>query len=81
MDRKIGYQRLSKLLFRIDHLEIGDGFDSSWRDFIEFYIQWKLILLWYSKLDIGVQVKRGGVGFRNLSKMQLPSQLQFQLLI
>jgi len=79
MDRKLGYQRLSKLLFRIDHLEIGDGFDSSWRDFIEFYIQWKLILLWYSKPDIEVQVKQGGVGFRNLSKMQLLSQLQFQM--
>ena len=24
MDRKLGYQRLSKLLFRIDHLEIDD---------------------------------------------------------
>jgi len=38
-----------------------------------------LILLWYSKPDIGAQVKRGGVGFRNLSKMQLLSQLQFQM--
>ena len=79
MDMKLGYQRLPKLLFRIDHLEIGDGFDSSWRDFIEFYIQWKLILLWYSKPDIGAQVKRGGVGFRNLSKMQLLSPPQFQM--
>jgi len=24
MDRKLGYQRLSKLLFRIDHLEISN---------------------------------------------------------
>ena len=79
MDRKLGYQRLSKLLFRIDHLGISNDFGMCWRDFIEFYIQQKLILLWYSKLDTGVQVKRGGVGFRNLSKMQLPSQLQFQM--
>jgi len=28
MDRKLGYQRLSKLLFRIDHLEIIDYFDT-----------------------------------------------------
>ena len=79
MDRKLGYQRLSKLLFQIDHLGISNDFGICWRDFIEFYIQQKLILLWYSKLDTGVQVKRGGVGFRNLSKMQLPSQLQFQM--
>ena len=78
MDRKLGYQRLSKLLFRIDHLEISYDSDTR-KNFIEFYIQQKLILLWYSKLDTGVQVKRGGVGFRNLSKMQLPSQLQFQM--
>jgi len=78
MDRKLGYQRLSKLLFRIDHLEISYDSDTS-KNFIEFYIQQKLILLWYSKPDTGVQVKRGGVGFRNLSKMQLPSQLQFQM--
>jgi len=79
MDRKLGYQRLSKLLFRIDHLDISNDFGMRWRDFIEFYIQQKLILLWYSKPDTGVQVKRGGGGFRNLSKMQLPSQLQFQM--
>ena len=79
MDRKQGYQRLPKLLFQIDHLDISNDFGMSWRDFIEFYIQQKLILLWYSKLDTGAQVKRGGVGFRNLSKMQLPSQLQFQM--
>jgi len=78
MDRKLGYQRLSKLLFRIDHLEISYDSDTR-RNFIEFYIQWKLILLWYSKPDREAQVKQGGVGFRNLSKMQLPSQLQFQM--
>ena len=80
MDRKLGYQRLSKLLFRIDHLEISYDSDTR-RNFIEFYIQQKLILLWYSKPDTGVQMKRGGVGFHNLSKMQLPFQLQFQMLI
>ena len=79
MDRKLGYQRLAKLLFRIDHLDISNDFGMRWRDFIEFYIQHKLILLWYSKPDIGVQVKRGGVGFRNLSKMQLQFQPQFQM--
>ena len=79
MDRKLGYQRLSKLLFRIDHLGISSDFGMHWRDFIEFYIQQKLILLWYSKPDTGVQAKRGGVGFRNLSKMQLPSHPQFQM--
>ena len=79
MDRKLGYQRLSKLLFRIDHLDISSYFGICWRNFIEFYIQQKLILLWYSKPDTGVQAKRGGVGFRNLSKMQLPSQPQFQM--
>ena len=79
MDRKLGYQRLSKLLFRIDHLGISNDFDMRWRNFIEFYIQQKLILLWYSKPDTEVQAKRGGGGFRNLSKMQLPSQLQFQM--
>ena len=57
MDRKLGYQRLSKLLFRIDHLGISSDFGMHWRDFIEFYIQQKLILLWYSKQDTGVQVK------------------------
>ena len=78
MDRKLGYQRLSKLLFRIDHLEISYDSDTR-KNFIEFYIQQKLILLWYSKPDTEVQAKRGGGGFRNLSKMQLPSQLQFQM--
>ena len=78
MDRKLGYQRLSKLLFRIDHLEISYDSDTR-RNFIEFYIQQKLILLWYSKPDKEAQVKQGGAGFRNLSKMQLPSQLQFQM--
>ena len=78
MDRKLGYQRLSKLLFRIDHLEISYDSDTR-KNFIGFYIQQKLILLWYSKPDTGVQAKRGGVGFRNLSKMQLPSQPQFQM--
>ena len=81
MDRKLGYQRLSKLLFRIDHLDISSDFGIYWRNFIEFYIQQKLILLWYSKPDREAQVKQGGVGFRNLSKMQLPSQLQFQMSI
>jgi len=28
MDRKLGYQRLSKLLFRIDHLEISYDSDT-----------------------------------------------------
>ena len=78
MDRKLGYQRLSKLLFRIDHLEISYDSDTR-KNFIEFYTQQKLILLWYSKPDKEAQVKQGGVGFRNLSKMQLPSQLQFQM--
>jgi len=35
MDRKLGYQRLSKLLFRIDHLDISNDFGMRWRDFIE----------------------------------------------
>ena len=34
MDRKLGYQRLSKLLFRIDHLEISNGYDANWRNFV-----------------------------------------------
>ena len=34
---KLGYQRLSKLLFRIDHLEISHDFDTR-KNFIEFYI-------------------------------------------
>ena len=37
MDRKLGYQRLSKLLFRIDHLEIRYDSDTR-KNFIEFYI-------------------------------------------
>jgi len=37
MDRKLGYQRLSKLLFRIDHLDISNDFDTR-KNFIEFYI-------------------------------------------
>ena len=37
MDRKLGYQRLSKLLFRIDHLEISNDYDTR-KNFIEFYI-------------------------------------------
>ena len=78
MDRKLGYQRLSKLLFWIDHLEISYDSDTR-KNFIEFYIQQKLILLWYSKPDKEAQVKQGGVGFRNLSKMLLLSQLQFQM--
>ena len=36
MDRKLGYQRLSKLLFRIDHLEISNDYDTR-KNFIEFY--------------------------------------------
>jgi len=34
MDRKLGYQRLSKLLFRIDHLEISNDYDANWRNFV-----------------------------------------------
>ena len=34
MDRKLGYQRLSKLLFRIDHLEISNDYDTIWRNFV-----------------------------------------------
>ena len=34
MDRKLGYQRLSKLLFRIDHLEISNDYDTNWRNFV-----------------------------------------------
>jgi len=34
MDRKLGYQRLSKLLFQIDHLEISHGYDANWRNFV-----------------------------------------------
>jgi len=37
MDRKLGYQRLSKLLFQIDHLEISYDSDTR-KNFIEFYI-------------------------------------------
>ena len=77
---KLGYQRLSKLLFSIDHLEIDEYYNTSNRRIItEYYIQWKLILLWYNKLDKEVQVKQGEVEFRNLLKMQLLFQLQFQM--
>ena len=34
MDMKLGYQRLPKLLFRIDHLEISNGYDANWRNFV-----------------------------------------------
>ena len=34
MDRKLGYQRLSKLLFRIDYLDISHGYDANWRNFV-----------------------------------------------
>ena len=34
MNRKLGYQRLSKLLFRIDHLDISHGYDANWRNFV-----------------------------------------------
>ena len=34
MDRKLGYQSLPKLLFRIDHLEISNGYDANWRNFV-----------------------------------------------
>ena len=31
---KLGYQRLSKLLFRIDHLEISNDYGTNWRNFV-----------------------------------------------
>ena len=34
MDRKLGYQRLSNLLFRIDHLEISNDYGTNWRNFV-----------------------------------------------
>ena len=40
MDRKLGYQRLSKLLFRIDHLEISNGYDANWRNFVVDVTLW-----------------------------------------
>jgi len=34
MDRKLGYQRLSKLLFRIDHLEISNSYDANMENLV-----------------------------------------------
>ena len=50
MDRKLGYQRLSKLLFRIDHLEIRYDSDTR-KNFIEFYI------MVYSRISTIFKVK------------------------
>ena len=38
VDRKLGYQRLSNLLFWIDHLEISNGYDAETEAILE-YIQ------------------------------------------
>jgi len=40
MDRKLGYQRLSKLLFRIDHLEISNSYDANLRNFVVDVALW-----------------------------------------
>jgi len=40
MDRKLGYQRLSKLLFRIDHLDISNDYDANWRNFVVDVALW-----------------------------------------
>ena len=50
MDRKLGYQRLSKLLFRIDHLEIRYDSDTR-KNFIEFHI------MVYSRISTIFKVK------------------------